>query len=1029
MKRKLFIAGCIGIFLFTVISSFSYFNIFEPNGPDAKNGVLDLSNWNFERDGNVNLNGEWQFYAGDLITPDKKPYTFDEYNQKLTTIHVPGNWNKQNIEQYATYRLLIKLPNEGTYGFKTDIIRSSSRLFINGVEAGAKGNPSKNMRINQYSDEKYVAYGAGEDKEIEVVIQVANLDYHVAGIISPLKFGTAKDIEVSKTMDVILDTALFAGYFLLFIMYLVTYLQRKKNFYELYFSLFCFFQGFYITTLNEQLFFIQMPDLSWLNRAYFQFTFIHLAILFFLLFIYDFFKQYTNKKIVIFICSLLIVQELIEGMPNPIIGLLAPPIIVEKMVIISILGLSYGYIVYILLKALLKKAEDSEYILMIVTSFGCYVLLIGLHFLFEVKVKYGPVFLFLTMVIGLSSLIGFRHQRAFTEVDRLSKELLRFDEAKDDFLIKSSHELRTPLHGIINLSKSLMEGNEGALKKEQQEVAFLIHTVGKRLANLVEDLIYAGKIKRGEVNISPTPVNVYIVEEIISEVFYLIPTSNNLELVNKFPSNLPLIYVDEYKLKQIFFNLIYNAIKYTKQGEITLSAKVQNGEMVISITDTGIGIEKDHINQIFTSFYQVKGIESEGIGLGLSITKQLVEASGGRIWVTSKIGKGSCFTFTIPLANESQLKEMDNSEYLRTEKRSMSLTTKEQAVSKVFLDVPVKIEGKKGYTILVVDDDHSNLRILVNFIRSLDYTVIAVESGVDALKIIENESVDLMLLDLMMPNMSGFEVCKIVREEHCLLELPIVILTAAGQLTDLIISLQGGANDFLQKPINLEELQVRIESLLSMKESSREAVKNELNFLSAQITPHFLYNTFNTIIGLSYKDEEKTREALQYLSTYFRAKLDFNAQNSLIPLENEIELVKAYLSIEKMRFGNRLTIEYDIDETIEALIPSMTIQPLVENAVQHGIAKKPNGGTVKVTIVETTAGVKIMIEDDGVGIPIQKQDELMNERSTRIGFSNPFRKLKLIKKASFLLESNEGEGTKITIIVPLGQIDESSINR
>lgn len=121
-------------------------------------------------------------------------------------------------------------------------------------------------------------------------------------------------------------------------------------------------------------------------------------------------------------------------------------------------------------------------------------------------------------------------------------------------------------------------------------------------------------------------------------------------------------------------------------------------------------------------------------------------------------------------------------------------------------------------------------------------------------------------------------------------------------------SFQEGATDFLQRPINLEELQVRIKSLLLMKASSQEALENELKFLSTQITPHFLYNTFNTIIGLSYKGEEKTREALHHLSTYFRAKLDFQGQNNLIPLENEIELVQAYPPIEKMRFGNRLNI-------------------------------------------------------------------------------------------------------------------------
>ncbi|HWI47356.1 MAG TPA: ATP-binding protein [Rummeliibacillus sp.] len=1027
MKRKLFITGCIMIFLFTIISSFNYFNIFEPKGPDAKNGVLDLSHWDFEKNGNVNLDGEWQFYGGDLITPDKNLHTFNEYTHKLTTIHVPGNWNDQKNCKFGTYRLLIKLPKNGTYGVKTDTIRNSSRLFMNGIESEEKGNPTKHMGKYQYSDEKYVAYSISKNNEMEIVMQVASPDYPVVGIVKSIKFGEEEKIATSKTIDILFDTALFSGYFLLFIMYFVTFLQRRRNLYELYFSLFCLFQGFYISSLNQQLLFIGTPEMPSLHRAYFQLSFFHLTLLFFLLFIYDFYKPYVNKLIVKILCSLIVMQELVEGVPSPIMWIHLP-IMVEKICMVIIIVFSYGYIFYVLLKVLVKKVEGSEYILFIVTSFGCYGLLIELHFLFETHINNEPLLLFLIMVIGMSSLIGFRHQHAFTEVDRLSKELIFMDEMKDEFLMKSSHELRTPLNGIINISEFLIEGNNGVLKKEQLEAIISIHSVGRRLERVVEDLLYAGKMKSEDIHLIPSPVNIYVVEEIIKELSYLIPSKHNVDFINKVPANLPLVYVDESKLKQVFFNLIYNAIKFTTYGAITVSAKVKSEEMRISVEDTGEGIAKENLDKVFSSLYQVHGRESEGLGLGLSITKQIVEASGGHIWVSSEVGKGSIFTFTIPLANTNQLKEVIKVEYAASIEPDGKMMIEQFSNQSQFLDLPLKIKGKKPYTILVIDDDHTNLKVMINCIRSMDYTVIAVDNGEKAIQIIKDEPIDLIVLDLMMPTMSGLEVCKIVRQDYDLTELPIIILTAAGQLTDLVVSFKGGANDFLQKPVNMEELKVRIDSLLLIKESSQEAIKNELNFLSTQITPHFLYNTFNTIIGLSYKDQEKTREALQYLSIYFRAKLDYKGQNSLIPLENEIELVQAYLEIEKLRFGDRLHIEYDIDENIEAVIPSMTIQPLVENAVHHGIVSKQGGGTVKVAIKKVDEGIKIIVEDNGVGIPIQKQEELLNERGTRIGFSNPFRKLKLIKKATFSLESTEGKGTRITIILPEVGYDESLIN-
>jgi len=236
----------------------------------------------------------------------------------------------------------------------------------------------------------------------------------------------------------------------------------------------------------------------------------------------------------------------------------------------------------------------------------------------------------------------------------------------------------------------------------------------------------------------------------------------------------------------------------------------------------------------------------------------------------------------------------------------------------------------------------------------------------------------------------------------------------------LMLTLQVGANDYLQKPVAMDELLLRIESLLAVRQSSVDAIEVEMNHLYSQVTPHFVYNTLNTIIGLSYTDMDNTREALYSLATYFRAKLNVHYRNSMVLVEEEIELVKAYLYIEKMRFGDRLTIKYDIDESIQLMIPALSLQPLVENAVFHGVSKKPEGGTIEISVQREGQFVRIKIYDNGVGIPAKKLQQLMNEESSRIGFTNPLKKFKLMKNASLRLYSEEGKGTTILILLPEG---------
>lgn len=1020
-NRKILSLIMVAITLLTTYFVLHSFRIFDSNTFTANDGVLSLQHW--DRQDELKLDGEWDFYPEQLIVPSPEEDVFDRYKTQRQTIPVPAAWNRYKSEKAApygtgTYRLLIHVPEDDLYGVKLNTIRNANRVFINGQELGSAGVPSQRAEEYRFDYKKYVVLGNSKNKQIELVILVANYDYVVGGIVSSLDFGLADQILSEQGRAKFVEGFLISGYLLFSFIYFTAYLQHKRKFrYELYFSLFCLAQALHISTINERWIYLLFPELSPASQLEIQAISLTLFVLFFLLFVYHFFNMTANRRIVAALSAMLGIQALAVFTLSMTIDLMVNVSITLNQLIISVTtAIGYVYIFILLLKAYKQKTDESNYVLIVVYTFALYGVLLLIVLLFEVDIETPSFLLFLIMVLSLALLLSHRSQQAYNKVEEMSNELLEFDRMKDEFLVKTSHELGTPLHGIMNLSQSLLEGVEGPLKRNQQESAILIHSVSRRLAGLVKDLSFISKIKQGEVSFTAKPIDIRMVEEVLAEIAYVTPPSPSVQLINKVPANFPLVYTDEQKLKQVFFNLIYNAIKFTKQGTIAISARILEEQAHVSVEDTGPGIAAEHHDLIFTTFYQVESSrarESEGLGLGLSITKKIVESAGGRIWVTSEIGKGSCFTFTIPLATNEQL--LGYKEISEAHEQVASAQRMEREGKQSQPALTTRVEGSKPYTLLVVDDEPANLKVLINRLHSLQYSVIAVGSGQEALDIIETEQVDLLVLDLMMPHMTGYEVCQTIRQKLDLVDLPIIILTAAGQLSDLVISFQLGANDYLQKPVNLKELEMRIESLLLMKKSAHDAIEHELSYFYAQITPHFLYNTLNSIIALSWSDQEKTRTALEHLSTYFRGKLDYQKQRSLVPLEEEIQLVKAYLAIEQMRFEERLQIEYNIDETIQTSIPALTLQPLVENAVRHGITQRNDGGTLRLTIEREQQHIKITIEDDGIGIPLEKQQELLRGRNERLGFTNPFRKLSLIKGTRFQLESEMGKGTTIII--------------
>ncbi|MFN4150291.1 MAG: response regulator, partial [Candidatus Sericytochromatia bacterium] len=353
----------------------------------------------------------------------------------------------------------------------------------------------------------------------------------------------------------------------------------------------------------------------------------------------------------------------------------------------------------------------------------------------------------------------------------------------------------------------------------------------KRLANLVMAILDFSKLKNQNIVLNQKSVDLNQASNLTLNFYRTLIKDKKLVLVNNVNKNFPEVYADENKLQQILQNLVDNAIKFTESGKISVSAEIKgdkgNRIAEVTVSDTGIGIAEDKFEVIFQSFVQGDAsIEREygGTGLGLSITKHLVELHNGKIRVESKLGQGSKFIFTLPLSNEvTNIDSLNENNYLEEKIDNFEQRRNEQ---KEVYNGPerrksrheqIMVKKGEGGKILIVDDEPVNLQVLKNILGLHDYEIIQAQNGMETLKLIDNGLVpDLIVLDVMMPKMNGFEVCRKIREKWNASELPVILLTAKDQTYDLVEGLESGANDYLTKPFSKNELLARIKTHLHL---------------------------------------------------------------------------------------------------------------------------------------------------------------------------------------------------------------------
>ncbi|MEZ4829185.1 MAG: tetratricopeptide repeat protein [Bacteroidia bacterium] len=423
--------------------------------------------------------------------------------------------------------------------------------------------------------------------------------------------------------------------------------------------------------------------------------------------------------------------------------------------------------------------------------------------------------LFGGLALAVFGFLLFRYRQQL----RARQRLEQIDQMKDQFLANTSHELRTPLNGIIGITESLLDQ---ATDEETRYNLELVVTSGKRLASLVNDLLDFSRIRNADIVLQQKPVDLHSMVNIIFRTSGPLLHGKTLELRNRISPDLKPVFADENRLTQILFNLTGNAIKFTEAGYVEVRANENNGMIEVAVEDTGIGIAADKTESIFEAFSQADGSISRsfgGTGLGLSISRSLVNKHGGKMWVESEPGKGSTFYFTLPVSAIAAEKTSGS-------QNGAMLTPLHVAGEKVKNGKtipPTKIkQGTSSIRILIVDDEPINHQVLKNHLRDSRFEVVSAMNGGEAIEILEKDlTFDLVLLDIMMPRMSGYQVCEIIRSKRLASELPVIMITAKNQVEDLVVGLNVGANDYLAKPFNKDEFMARLNTHLNLHQISQ----------------------------------------------------------------------------------------------------------------------------------------------------------------------------------------------------------------
>lgn len=831
-----------------------------PDPPRAHDGFLDLSALDFAN-GSVRLLGDFELYWGELRPPDSLPLgqpgpTRDRMSPGESWAgHRLHNGTVMTTTGVLTMRLRLRLPRHHPDDpwalravsmkrpFMARVRDSSGRELMPLLVAGrvstdlstiaaTKQNllrallPSSPAADLPYEDIEIFLYGGSRaipDRSINYALSI--------GRESVLR---AEQRASEQVQLIIIGVSLVIGLY-----NLAMFILRRSETAPLFFGLFCVLiasrqltlHGFLEAALAGQAW---PPGRAWALQQRIEYVSLYAAVPMFVLYLRSLFPQHYARSVA-YLISALFGLSCIWMIVLPMELAAQSLRVVEKTVVVVAL-----YVLYCMGRALRRGTSQTRETAQLI-ALGTLLLVAAtindvLHVNRIIHSFVAEHFGMFSFIFAQAFVLAANNARARRQAETLASELdgknhalSRLDRMKDEFLANTSHELRTPLSGIIGLAEALRSQPDLPTARVNEHLTLIIAS-GKRLASLVNDILDFAKLRYDHLSLQQRPVDPRVVTDLVLSLTRPLLAGRPLRLENQLPDPCPLVFADENRLQQILTNLVGNAVKFTPQGLVAVTARIsESGQLELAVEDSGVGIPAAEQERIFESFSQIDGTaqrESGGTGLGLAISRKLVHLHGGELRVRSTVGVGSTFSFTLPLAPAGSTLPTPATTDLSASlvaleplAQSSDHLSSDHLSSDHLAAAPLpRVTARAGerFRVLIVDDDPINRAVLDSQLRGAGYEVVDEASGPAALSRLTHERFDAVVLDVMMPKMSGYEVLRRLRPQHQASELPVLLLTARTQEQDIVEGFRAGSNDFLTKPFSRTELLSRIETHITL---------------------------------------------------------------------------------------------------------------------------------------------------------------------------------------------------------------------
>ncbi|MBI3803394.1 MAG: response regulator [Nitrospirae bacterium] len=689
------------------------------------------------------------------------------------------------------------------------------------------------------------------------------------------------------------------------------------------------------------------------------------------------------------------------------------------------------------------------------------------------------------------------------QLEESYQKLQELDQLKSKFFANISHELRTPITLILAPTEMMLNRDLGELNPDQEKYLSIMQTNSLRLLKLINNLLDLAKVDAGKMELYYNRADFSkFVSGVVASVS---PMAEKKSLALRFESDpsIPEIFFDADKIEKVLLNLIFNALKFTEKGEIKVACIREDNQVAVRITDTGIGIPKGHMSKLFSRFSQADSSASrkfEGTGIGLALAKELVELHQGKIWAESEEGRGSTFHFVLPIyvrleevpgALDRRSEALPVSEKRREEDWTRSLQTKADYATDELVRETASLPEESPhsgveYRILLVDDNPDMLSYIASQLKA-DYRLLFSKDGKEGVERAKLELPDLIISDVMMPYKDGYQLCHEIKEEPRTCHIPIILLTAKTDLSTKIEGLEHGADDYLTKPFNAQELRARVRSLINLRKLEREIQQrsnqleetlNTLKETQGQLVQSEKMAALGLLIaGVAHEinnpvsfakgslaivrrvlDEMKNAERL---SPAELAELSEDLETSIQVIKNGLdrteniirnlksfvrkdeEILKAYhleegiestLQLFRHETTHRITLlpDYGRTPSIEA-IPGQINQAIM-NILQNAVQSISDRGEIVIKTEQIGNQVRISIRDTGCGIPEKDLPRIFDPffttkevgKGTGLGMTITY---KIIENHHGRIEvtSTVGRGTEVVLHLPISQPGGSSL--